>query len=77
MSSNSKRRHPQPSMRMCVTIALVIFIWSWVSVFQPKQDDVDKLKAEIDKIRDSVAAHRLNVWDLRQALKDEFDWEVG
>lgn len=77
MSSKSKKRKPEVSMTKAVTIALVIFIWSWVSVFQPEQDDVDKLKAEIDKIRDSVAAHRLNVWDLRQALKDEYDWDVG
>ena len=77
MSTKSKKRKPTVSMNKCVTIAMVIFIWAWVSVFQPSSEDMDKLKAEIDNIRDSVASHRLNIWEVRQALKDEFDWEVG
>ena len=77
MSNKSKKRKPTVSMNKCVTIAMVIFIWAWVSVFQPSGEDMDKLKAEIDNIRESVATHRLNIWEVRQALKDEFDWEVG
>ena len=77
MSSKSKKRKPTVSMSKCVTIAMVIFIWAWVSVFQPSKEDMDKLKAEIDNIRASVATHRLNILEVRQALKDEFDWEVG
>ena len=76
MSSKSKKRKPVPSMSKCVTIAMVVFIWAWVSIFNPSKEDMEKMRAEIENIRESVITKRLNIWEVRQQLKDEFDWEV-
>lgn len=76
MSSKSKKRKPVPSMNKCVTIAMVVFIWAWVSIFNPSKEDMEKMRAEIENIRESVITKRLNIWEVRQQLKDEFDWEV-
>lgn len=77
MSSKSKKRPPVVSMNKAVTIAMVIFVWAWVSIFQPSKEDMDKMRDEIANIRESVATKRLNIWEVRQALKDEFDWEIA
>lgn len=77
MSSKSKKRKPVPSMSKCVTIAMVVFIWAWVSIFNPSKEDMEKMRAEIENIRESVITKRLNIWEVRQALKDEFDWEIA
>lgn len=77
MSSKSKGKHKQPSANKMVEVALTIFLWAWVSCFHPTQEDADKMSAEIRKIRESMNAGRLNIWDVKEAMKDEFDWEIG
>lgn len=76
MSSKSKRRKPEMSLSKAVTMAMVIFVWAWVSCFHPSKEDVRKLTDEIANIRDSVRTQRLNIWEIKQALKDEYDVEV-
>ena len=76
MSSKSKKRKPQISLTKSVTIAECIFLWAWATVYRPTQEDCDRMEAELRNVRESVATHRLNVWDIKQALKDEYGIEV-
>ena len=85
MSSKSKRKPKDVSMHKAVSIAMTIFVWAWMSCFHPSQEDVNKLSAEVaniresvatGNIRESVATGNLNVWMVRDAIKDEFGWEI-
>ena len=76
MSSKSKRKPIDVSMHKAVSIAMTIFVWAWMSCFNPTQDDVNKLSAEVANIRESVGNGNLNVWMVRDAIKDEFGWEI-
>lgn len=76
MSSKSKKRKPEMSLSKAVTMAMVIFVWAWVNCFHPSQEDMRKLTDEVANIRDSVRTQRLNIWEVKQALKDEYDVEV-
>lgn len=76
MSSKSKKRKPEMSLSKAVTMAMVIFCWAWVSCFNPAPEDVRKLTDEVANIRDSVRTQRLNIWEIKQALKDEYGVEV-
>ena len=77
MSSKSKKRRPERvSMTKAVTVAEIMFVWAWMSCFNPTQEDVNKLSAEVANIRKSVGSGNLNVWMVRDAIKDEFGWEI-
>lgn len=76
MSSKSKRKPKDVSMHKAVSIAMMIFVWAWMSCFNPTQEDVNKLSAEVASIRESVGSGNLNVWMVRDAIKDEFGWEI-
>ena len=47
MSSKSKRKPKDVSMHKAVSIAMTIFVWAWMSCFNPTQEDVNKLSAEV------------------------------
>lgn len=53
MSSKSKRKPRDVSMHKAVSIAMTIFVWAWMSCFNPTQEDVNKLSAEVVNIRES------------------------
>lgn len=78
MSSKSKkhRRTPMMSITKATTAAEVMFVWAWMECFHPSQEDVNKLSAEVANIRESVGNGNLNVWMVRDAIKDEFGWEI-
>ena len=76
MSNKSKRPQRQVTLNKAVTIAMTIFVWSWMECFHPNKEEVDRLSAEIGNIRESVATHRLNIFEVRQEIKDEFGWEI-
>ena len=77
MGSKSKRRHPERvSMTKAVTAAEIMFVWAWMKCFHPSQEDVNKLSAEVANSRESVGSGNLNVWMVRDAIKDEFGWEI-
>jgi len=76
MSSKSKRPPHKPvSLNKAVTMAMTVFLWAWVSNFKPSQDDMQAMKEEIINIRDSISKGNLKLWMIRDALKEEFDWE--
>lgn len=76
MSSKSKRKPKDVSMHKAVSIAMTIFVWAWMECFHPSQEDVNKLSAEVANIRESVNSKNLNILEVRDAIKDEFGWEI-
>lgn len=76
MSSKSKRKPRDVSMHKAVSIAMTIFVWAWMSCFHPSQEDVNRMSDEVRNIRESVNSKNLNIWEVRDAIKDEFGWEI-
>lgn len=76
MSSKSKRKPKDVSMHKAVSIAMTIFVWAWMECFHPSQEAVNKLSAEVANIRESVNSKNLNILEVRDAIKDEFGWEI-
>lgn len=76
MSSKSKRKPKDVSMHKAVSIAMTIFVWAWMECFHPTQEDVNRMSAEVRNIRESVGSGNLNIWMVRDAIKDEFGWEI-
>lgn len=78
MSSKSKkhRRTPMMSITKATTAAEVMFVWAWMECFHPTQEDVNRMSAEVANIRESVNSKNLNIWEVRDAIKDEFGWEI-
>lgn len=78
MSSKSKkrRRTPMMSITKATTAAEVMFVWAWMDVFHPSKDDVQKLKASLNNVAESVNLGNLNIREIREAIKDEHGWEI-
>lgn len=77
MSSKSKKRRPERvSMIKAVTAAEVLFIWAWMDTFKPSEDDVRRLKKSLNNVAESVNLGILNIWEIREAIRDEHGWEI-
>lgn len=77
MSSKSKKRHPERvSMNKATTAAEVMFIWAWMESLHPSPDDVQKLKESLHNVAESVVLGNLNIWEIREAIRDEYGWEI-
>lgn len=77
MSSKSKKRRPERvSMNKATTAAEVMFIWAWMEALHPSPDDVQKLKASLHNVAESVYLGNLNIWEIRDAIRDEYGWEI-
>lgn len=77
MSSKSKRRRPERvSMTKAVTAAEIMFVWAWMDVFHPSPDDVQKLKASLNNVAESVTLGTLRIKDIKEAIRDEHGWEI-
>lgn len=76
MSNKSKRKPKDFSMHKAVSVAMTIFVWAWMECFHPTQEDVNRMSAEVRNIRESVNSHNLNIWEVKDAIKDEFGWEI-
>lgn len=78
MSSKSKkhRRTPMMSITKATTAAEVMFVWAWMDCFHPGPEDVNRMSDEVRNIRESVNSKNLNIWEIRDAIKDEFGWEI-
>ena len=57
-------------------VAMTIFVWAWMSCFNPTQEDVNRMSDEVRNIRESVNSKNLNIWEVKDAIKDEFGWEI-
>ena len=77
MSSKSKRRRPERvSMTKAVTAAEIMFVWAWMDVFHPSPDDVQKLKASLNNVAESVTLGNLRIKDIKEAILDEHGWDI-
>ena len=78
MSSKSKKRPSYPmTLTKAVSHALVIFLWAFCTAFSPSPEAFDRLKAEVESVRDSVLCGALTIPQIRKAIRDEYGWEVG
>lgn len=78
MSSKSKKRPSREmSINKAVSNALVIFIWAFVSEFSPDEEAVERVKHQVQSVRDSVLSGALSIPQLRKALLEEYGWEVA
>lgn len=55
MSSKSKRKQRDVSMHKAVSIAMTIFVWAWMSCFNPTQEFFDELNGEFHFTLDPAA----------------------
>ena len=77
MSGKSKRRRPERvSMTKAVTAAEIMFVWAWMDVFHPSTDDVQKLKASLNNVAESVTLGNLRIKDIKEAIRDEHGWDI-
>ena len=77
MSGKSRKKPTREmSMNKAITNALVIFVWALVSEFSPDPDMLDRVKRQIQSVRDSVISGALTIPEIRKALKDDYNWEV-
>ena len=77
MSSKSKKKPThEMSITKAINYALVIFAWAFVCAFNPTGEQFDRLKQEVQSVRDSVMCGALTIGQIRKALKDEYDVEI-
>lgn len=77
MSSKSKkRRSERVSINKATTAAEVMFIWAWMDALHPSPDDVQKLKKSLNNVAESVTLGNLNILEIREAIRDEYGWEI-
>ena len=76
MSSKSKRKPKDVSMHKAVSIAMTIFVWAWMECFRPSPEDVQRMKASLNNVAESVTLGNLRIKDIREAIRDEYGWEI-
>ena len=77
MASRSKRTNERISINKAIDAALTIFLWAFCTGFSPEFDAIEKVGREIRSVRDSVNKGALTIPQIRKALKDEYDLEMG
>lgn len=77
MSSKSKHRAKRPvSMTQAIRAALTMFLWAYSEVHNPSVDDMVAISNAILKVQEGVNTGRLKIWEIEQALEDEYGWRV-
>lgn len=77
MSSKSKRHAPDVSVNKAIDAALTIFLWAFCTGFSPDFDAIEKVGHEIRSVRQSIDKGALTIPQLRKALKDDYNLELG
>lgn len=78
MSSKSRKKPTYTmSLTKAVGNALVIFMWAFISAFNPTEEQIEQLRHEVQSIRDSVLCGALTIPQIRKALKDDYNVEVA
>lgn len=76
MSSKSKQRRRGPNVTQVIDAALTMFLWAYCGVHDPDTADMENMSREIQKVQEGVTTGRLKIPEIREALKDEYGWEV-
>ena len=76
--SGKSRKKPSHEMTLTKAInsALAIFMWAFVSEFDPTFEQFDRLKNQVRSVRDSVLCGALTISQIRLALRDEYGVEL-
>ena len=77
MSNKSKRTNERVSINKAIDAALTIFLWAFCTGFSPEFDAIEKVGREIRSVRDSVNKGALTIPQIRKALKDDYNLEMG
>lgn len=71
------RAETKGGLTLCGGVSeLTVIGCGWMSCFNPTQEDVNRMSDEVRNIRESVNSKNLNIWEVRDAIKDEFGWET-
>mgnify|MGYP003303618578 CR=1 FL=1 len=78
MSSKSKKKPPSYTMTLTKAVgnALVIFMWAFCTEFSPDADQFERLKSQVQSVRDSILCGALTIPQIRKAIKDDYGWDV-
>lgn len=77
MSSKSKKKQRRPvNMHQATRSALTMFLWAYSEVHKPSVDDMVAISNEILSVQEGVSSGRLKLWEIEEALEDEYGWKV-
>ena len=78
MSNKSKRQPAKKSNTRLFNEALLVFLWSWVSVEQPDELTINRVSSEILNVVQSLHTRDINLDMINKQLLEEFhiqtDW---
>lgn len=78
MSSKSKQRPREKSHTRIFNEALMVFLWSWISVVQPDELTINRVSSEILNVVESLHTRNISLDMINKQLLDEFhiktDW---
>ena len=78
MSSKSKQRPREKSSTRIFNEALMVFLWSWISVAQPDELTINRVSSEILNVIESLHARNISLDMINKQLLEEFgvktDW---
>ena len=73
MSSKSKHPPKRLSPTQQMNRDLLIFLWAWVSVVRPSQEQIQAVAKEISSVSDSIRKGLVNERMIAEQLRDEYD----
>lgn len=78
MSSKSKQRPREKSSTRIFNEALMVFLWSWISVSQPDELTINRVSSEILNVVESLHTRNISLDMINKQLLEEFhvktDW---
>ena len=78
MSNKSKQRPREKSNTRIFNEALMVFLWSWISVEEPDELTINRVSQEILNVVQSLHSHDINLDMINKQLLEEFhvqtDW---
>lgn len=78
MSNKSKQRPREKSNTRIFNEALMVFLWSWISVVQPDELTINRVSSEILNVVESLHTRNISLDMINKQLLDEFhiktDW---
>ena len=78
MSSKSKQRTRAKSNTQLFNEALMVFLWSWISVVEPDELTINRVSSEIRNVIESLHTRNITLDMINKQLLEEFhvktDW---
>jgi len=78
VSNKSKRQPAKKSSTRIFNEALLVFLWSWISVEKPDELTINRVSSEILNVTESLHKHNISLDMINKQLLEEFgvktDW---